>query len=117
MKTVRSNLYSAHTAIKILAMLLLTTTSAKAQLTGDVREGFLQSYFNNCYDIQRSASKNEAIRDEVLKKYCRCLGINVANTSNNGILREILEGNINVDVILRASKLAERYCIKNYQSY
>ena len=117
MKTTSTYLASKNVIIKSFIILTLTTSVAEAQLTGVYRASFLNEYFERCYLLQRSSSENAAFPDKVIEQYCRCLGNYVADSISNSVVKDIEDGNISIDVMSSASRMASKYCGKNYQKY
>ena len=64
----------------VLFVILITSPlMLNAELTGKVRKNYIQSMNDACYKNQRSNSVNSNITDKVIKQYCSCTSIFIAN--------------------------------------
>jgi len=99
-----------------LALLFSVVTSvANAQLTGEMRKGFLEGHRESCFKTQRSASANKSVDDKTLSQYCRCNAVYIADVLNNNLAISIEKGEqkINMNLI----SLASNFCSKNFSKY
>ena len=97
--------------IKYIAILSILSINANAQLTGAIRNNFLDAQVKSCFKSQRSASVNTGIEDKVLIRYCNCTGKYVADILNNQFLIEIENGTRKIEGNI--IELSGRYCKNN----
>ena len=91
---------------------LLLVSHANAQLTGNMRQQFLEGSVKTCYKTQRAGTINQGISDNVLMKYCKCSMTYLADMLNNYLLLDIDNGNLKLNPYWL--QLAHAYCSKNY---
>jgi hypothetical protein len=103
--------------LKILFTVLLTallSNNASAQLTDAVRTNFVNSYVKACLKVQRTANANGKLSDLTLIQHCNCLAKNVADATDNWVISEIEQGNVNINVLTTAATKAEKFCLKHF---
>ncbi len=93
----------------------LVTVSANAQLSGKIKENFLDSFTQSCYNTQRSASINKSATDKSLYQYCKCNAHYLANLMNNKLAKSIEDGEQQFNASLL--QMASNYCMNNYSKY
>ena len=98
-----------------IMLLLIFHLNANAQLTGEIRNNFLSSMQKSCYSTQRQGSPNTNVNDSMLKQYCRCSSIYVADLLNNALLRDVESGIIKPNSTW--NQLAADYCRINFSKY
>ena len=98
-----------------VSLLLLGHVSVYAQLAGDVRSNFLSSMQKSCYATQRQGTPNANISDSMLRQYCKCSSIYVADLLNNALLRDVESGRIKPNAVW--NQLAADYCRINFSKY
>jgi hypothetical protein len=98
-----------------LSFLILCFSNALAQLSGNVRINFYESFLQNCYNTQRSSSINKAIDDKTIYQYCKCSAIYIADSMSNEFLKGIERGEQKMNPSL--VQIAASYCTKNHKKY
>ncbi len=97
------------------SFILLIFSNVSAQLTGNARINFYESYMQSCYNSQRSSSVNKPIDDKTIFQYCKCSAIYVADSMSNEFLKGIERGEQKMNPSL--VQIAALYCTKNYNKY
>jgi hypothetical protein len=99
----------------LIAATLIFHLNANAQLTGEIRNNFLSSMQSSCFNTQRQGSPNANISDSMIKQYCRCSSIYVADLLNNALLRDVESGKVKPNSSW--NQLAADYCRINFSKY
>jgi hypothetical protein len=99
----------------LLCFLILCFSNTFAQLSGNVRINFHESFLQTCYNTQRSSSINNAIADKTIYQYCKCNAIYIADSMSNEFLKGIERGEQKMNPSL--VQIAASYCTKNYKRY
>ncbi len=94
---------------------LIFSEIASAQLTGAARKNMLEAFQKSCFETQRGGSLNAGIDDKILKKYCQCSAIYMADLMNEPLVRDIEAGRLKMNPLW--SQMAAEYCRNNYQKY
>jgi hypothetical protein len=102
-------------ALVVFGCLAHLPIAATGQITGGMRQEFLQSTEASCFRTQRSASVNKNLSDKTLVQYCRCFSRYLADSLNNALAISIYEGErkFNSELI----EMGYRYCAKNFNNY
>lgn len=99
---------------KIILILFIVNTSCFAQLTGDIRNNFLNASKTSCFKSQRMQTTRE-VPDSTLKKYCACTSTRIADFINNSKLIEIDRGISSLPSNIIGD--ATEYCRANWKNY
>lgn len=97
-----------------LAIFLIHSSHVAAQMTGTPRSTFINQFYKACYSAQIKSTKNinANMPEDLLKKYCFCLGTYVADSTNNQQSKDIDSGDIPASQLNPARLLGEKYCAK-----
>ena len=99
----------------LFTLLLCFHINAYPQLTGEVRTSFMSSMQKACYKTQRQGSPNTNASDNMLRQYCRCSSIYIADLLNEPLVRDIEAGKIKFNPTW--NQLAADYCRINFSKY
>lgn len=61
---------------------LIPRNSAKG-MTGEIRQNFLANFIGGCYEQQRKSPANAAASNAVLRDYCLCASVYIADNASN----------------------------------
>jgi hypothetical protein len=99
----------------LITIILIFHSDTNAQLTGEIRNNFLSSMQSSCYNSQRQGSPNANVSDSMIKQYCKCSSIYVADLLNNALLRDVEAGKTKPNAAW--NQLAADYCRINFSKY
>lgn len=106
---------NAVTAVIILNLSLFNFEEPSAELIGKPRMEFVESASSSCLKNQKNASVNRGVPVDVLRSYCNCYAIYMADMLNNDLLMSIARGENKLDPNLIT--LATNYCTNHYGEY
>lgn len=99
----------------LMTAFLIFHLNANAQLTGEIRNNFLSSMQQSCYVTQRQGTPNLNVSDSMIRQYCKCSSIYVADLLNNTLLRDVESGKVKPNAAW--NQLAAEYCRNNFSKY
>ncbi len=88
---------------------------ANAQLVGKLRTNFIEGTNAACFKSQRAGSVNATVTDAMLRSYCNCASIYIADLLNNQLAIDIENGLQKTNPAW--GQLAQKYCQINYAKY
>jgi hypothetical protein len=91
--------------------------NVSAQLTDAIRSNFINSYVKSCLKVQRTANTNGKLSDLTFVQHCNCLAKNVADETDDWVIDEIEQGNLNINDLTTAATKAERACLKQDNTF
>jgi hypothetical protein len=95
--------------------ILLYGSTVQAQLTGPMRDDFIQGSAKTCFKTQRAGTPNAELSDATLMKYCKCSMTYQADLLNNQLALDIANGKQKLNPAF--GQMAQQYCQKNYTKY
>ena len=95
--------------------ILIYGGAVQAQLTGPMRDDFIQGSAKTCFKTQRAGTPNKGLSDAVLMKYCKCAMTYEADLLNNQLAMDIANGKQKMNPAF--GQMAQQYCHKNYTKY
>jgi hypothetical protein len=102
---------------KMLLLLLAVSINANAQLTGDIKNNFMNSVYDSCYKSQKSNLGYKNVPDITIKKYCKCASVYSANVLTNQIVKDIESGKQDGTILNNIVILGGKYCMIHYPEY
>jgi hypothetical protein len=103
--------------IKLLIVITvaLSASYSTAELTGSIRNNFVQAFYKNCFSSQKAMAANQSVSDAAIGQYCRCSANYSADLYTNQMIEEIESGRRKIDNSI--AELATKYCRANYKKY
>jgi hypothetical protein len=86
-----------------------------AELKGEIRDNFLSSCREACYESQRANSVNKSFSNKDLKQYCNCYCTYMSNAMNNDLVLSIERGEQQIPPNL--PEMSSGFCQKNFKKY
>jgi hypothetical protein len=86
-----------------------------AQMVGTSRTEYIEGHTKTCVETQRAASINAGVSSTIIRQYCKCSAVYVADMLNNKLAVEIYEGRIKYNA--RWNEMSANYCRINFQKY
>ena len=99
----------------VVTLLTWVCVAASAQVKGPDRDLLIASTSISCYQTQRAMSANNAADSALLRQYCSCFAIYVANSMSKDLMNSIARGEQPLPAATAA--LGARYCRVNYSKY
>lgn len=99
----------------VVTAAILTATYSSAALTGSIRNNYIQAFYTNCFNSQRSMATNSSLPDKAIGQYCRCSANYSADMYTNQMIEDIESGRRKIDSSI--SELTTKYCRANYTKY
>jgi len=102
---------------KLFALFAISTLSfcAAAAMTGQPRKNFIDSFTKSCLRTQSDASINSGASSRIIRKYCNCSALYIADLVNNDLVSEIERGNIKFNP--QWAEMSANYCRINFEKY
>ena len=83
------------------------------KLKGEYRKNFLKEFNNSCLESQKNMPINKGISVKVLRKYCECVGISLADTPNADYVMPAIEnGDMPLSSYNEILNFSSQYCAK-----
>ena len=99
----------------LLLIFFLIPNDSTAALSGPMRTSFISGVSASCFETQRGASFNATVPSVMLRQYCNCTGVYLADMLNNELLISIHKGENRLNPNLQ--EMAANYCRANFHKY
>lgn len=100
--------------ITLIAIIFLCS-SATAQMTGTSRAEYIDGHTKACVSTQSAASIHAGVSIKIIRQYCKCSAIYIADMLNNKLAVEIYEGRIKFNP--KWNEMSANYCRINFEKY
>lgn len=98
-----------------LIVLTMLSLNAAAALTGGMRTDFIKGSLEACVQNQSAALINAGASSKMIRQYCNCSSIYIADLLNNQLVKDIEQGRLKFNS--KWSELAANYCRINFNKY
>jgi hypothetical protein len=99
----------------ILFSIAILSLNATAQMTGSTRVEYIDGHTKSCVATQSSASINAGVTNIMIRQYCKCSAVYIADMLNNKLAVEIYEGRIKFNA--KWNEMSANYCRINFGKY